>query len=106
MTCFCADLAVDSFSKIYSIDQEKPAIVAPALNSVVSPLIVFHFIGVVNRIQSLRKGLSLIHISSDSWYRGTDARQLKTDGRTFNPKDGGRRFGRLNCIPSLNCSPI
>ena len=23
MTCFCSDLAVDSFSKIYSIDQEK-----------------------------------------------------------------------------------
>ena len=56
MTCFCSDLAVDSFSKIYSIDQEKPAIVAPALSSVVSPLIVFHFIGVVNRIKSLRKG--------------------------------------------------
>ena len=44
--------------------------------------------------------------TSDSWYRGTDARQLKTDGRTFNPKDGGRKCGRLNCIPLLNCSPI
>lgn len=59
MTCFCSDLAVDSFSKIYSIDLEKPAIVAPALSSVVSPLIVFHFIGVVNRIKSLRKGYVL-----------------------------------------------
>lgn len=59
MTCFCSDLAVDSFSKIYSIDQEKPAIVAPALSSVVSSLIVFHFIGVVNRIKSLRKGYVL-----------------------------------------------
>lgn len=56
MTCFCSDLAVDSFSQIYSIDLEKPAVVAPALSSVVSPLIVFHFIGVVNRIKSLRKG--------------------------------------------------
>lgn len=59
MTCFCSDLAVESFSKIYSIDLEKPAIVAPALSSVVSPLIVFHFIGVVNRIKSLRKGYVL-----------------------------------------------
>lgn len=59
MTCFCSDLAVESFSEIYSIDQEKPAIVAPALSSVVSPLIVFHFIGVVNRIKSLRKGYVL-----------------------------------------------
>lgn len=57
MTCFCSDLAVESFSEIYSIDQENPAIVAPALSSVVSPLIVFHFIGVVNRIKSLRKDM-------------------------------------------------
>lgn len=59
MTCFCSDLAVDSFSQIYSIDLEKPTIVAPALSSVVSPLIVFHFLGVVSRIKSLRKGYVL-----------------------------------------------
>ena len=59
MTCFCSDLAADSFSKIYSIDLKRPAIVAPALSSIVSPLIVFHFLGVVSRIKSLRKGYVL-----------------------------------------------
>lgn len=56
MTCFSSDLAVESFSDIYSINIDAPAIDAPALQSVVSPLIVFHFLGVVRRIKSLKKG--------------------------------------------------
>ena len=56
MTCFTSDLAVDSFAEIYKIDLDKPAIKAPGLNSIVSPLIVLHFLGVVNRIKSLKKG--------------------------------------------------
>lgn len=56
MTCFTSDLALDSFSKIYRIDLDKPQISAPVLSSVVSPLIVVHFIGVVNRIKSLKRG--------------------------------------------------
>jgi len=56
MTCFSSDLAFKSFSKIYSIDIEKPTIEAPALQSVVSPLIVLHFLGVVSRIRELKKG--------------------------------------------------
>ena len=56
MTCFTSDLALESFSEIYKIDTEKPQIPAPALSSIVSPLIVIHFISVVNRIKSLKKG--------------------------------------------------
>ena len=56
MTCFSSDLAFKSFSKIYSIDIDKPTIEAPALQSVVSPLIVLHFLGVVSRIRELKKG--------------------------------------------------
>ena len=56
MTCFTSDLAVDSFAEIYKIDLDKRAIKAPGLNSIVSPLIVLHFLGVVNRIKSLKKG--------------------------------------------------
>ena len=56
MTCFSSDLAFKSFSKIYSIDIDKPTIEAPALLSVVSPLIVLHFLGVVSRIRELKKG--------------------------------------------------
>lgn len=56
MTCFSSDLSIESFSKIYSIQQDKPAIKAPALKAVVSPLIILHFLGVVNRIKTLKKG--------------------------------------------------
>ena len=56
MTCFTSDLALESFSEIYKIDTDKPQIPAPALSSIVSPLIVIHFISVVNRIKSLKKG--------------------------------------------------
>lgn len=56
MTCFSSDLSLGSFSEIYSIETDKPPIEAPILSSVVSPLIVVHFINVVNRIKSLKKG--------------------------------------------------
>lgn len=56
MTCFSSDLALKAFSNIYSIDIDKPTIEAPALQSVVSPLIVLHFLGVVSRIRELKKG--------------------------------------------------
>jgi len=56
MTCFTSNLALESFTNIYKIDTDKPQISAPVLNSVVSPLIVIHFISVVNRITSLKKG--------------------------------------------------
>ncbi len=56
MTCFTSDLALDSFTEIYKIDLDRPPILAPALNSIVSPLIVIHFISVVNRIKSLKRG--------------------------------------------------
>ena len=56
MTCFSSDLAVDAFSQIYSIRFDQPTIVAPTLRSVLSPLIIVHFIGIVSRIKSLKKG--------------------------------------------------
>lgn len=56
MTCFTSNLALDSFTKLYKIDLDKPQISVSALSSIVSPLIVIHFISVVNRIKSLRRG--------------------------------------------------
>lgn len=56
MTCFTSDLSLASFSTIYEIYIDKPSIKAPALQSVVSPLLVLHFLGVVNRIKELKKG--------------------------------------------------
>lgn len=56
MTCFTSDLSVDAFSKIYSIDNESPAIESPSLKNILSPLIVLHFLGIVGRIKVLKKG--------------------------------------------------
>jgi len=56
MTCFSSNLALDSFPEIYKIDLDKPQVLAPALNSIVSPLIIVHFLSVINRIKSLKKG--------------------------------------------------
>ena len=56
MTCFTSDLSLASFSTIYEIYIDKPSIKAPALQSVVSPLLVLHFLGVVSRIKELKKG--------------------------------------------------
>ena len=56
MACFTSDLALDSFNEIYKIDLDKPQIESPSLNSVISPLIVIHFVSVVNRIKSLKRG--------------------------------------------------
>ena len=56
MTCFSSNLALESFSKIYSIDYDKPSIKAPSLQGVVSPLMMLHFLGVVGRIKTLKRG--------------------------------------------------
>lgn len=56
MTCFSSNLSVESFSKIYDIKVNQPPIAAPSLQSVLSPLIVFHFLGVVKRIKTLKRG--------------------------------------------------
>lgn len=56
MTCFSSNLAVEEFSNIYTINAEQPGIDAPSLKGVVSPLIVLHFLGVVSRIKTLKKG--------------------------------------------------
>jgi 5-methylcytosine-specific restriction enzyme subunit McrC len=56
MTCFSSNLSVESFAKIYNINIEAPAIHAPSLRGVLTPLIVLHFLGVVSRIKSLKKG--------------------------------------------------
>ena len=59
MTCFSSNLAIEEFSKIYTINAEEPSIEAPSLKGIVSPLIVLHFLGVVSRIKTLKKGYVL-----------------------------------------------
>lgn len=63
MTCFSSNLAIESFSQIYSVNIDDQPIDAPSLQSVVSPLIVFHFLGIVRRIKILKKGY--VHYSKN-----------------------------------------
>lgn len=56
MTCFSSGLSLESFSEIYSIDTDKPAIAAPSLRGVLSLLLITHFMGVVGRIKTLKRG--------------------------------------------------
>lgn len=56
MTCFSSNLALESFSEIYTINYDKPSIKAPSLQGVVSPLMMLHFLGVVGRIKTLKRG--------------------------------------------------
>lgn len=53
--CFNSGIASDEFSRIYEVDMEQPTIEAPELKSVLSPLIVVHFLSVVQRL--VKRGL-------------------------------------------------
>lgn len=57
MTCFNSGLAIERFSNIYDIRIDQPVIEAPlTLTNVISPLIVVHFLNIVGRIKTLKKG--------------------------------------------------
>lgn len=91
MTCVTSNLEVESFSKIYSIDFDSPAIYSPALKNVLSPLIVLHFLGVVGRIKVLKKG-----------YVGKSENLKKVKGHISVSKNertniAVRRFDRVFC---------
>ncbi|MGL5980681.1 MAG: 5-methylcytosine restriction system specificity protein McrC [Phocaeicola sp.] len=91
VTCFSSNLALDAFSKIYTIETDKPAIYAPVLKGVVSPLIIFHFLGVVSRIKSLRKGY--VHHSENLKKIKGRIRILKNERLNILTK----RFDRIFC---------
>lgn len=91
MSCFSSDLAVDEFSKIYTIDFDKPAIEAPALRSVVSPLIVFHFLNVISRIKTLKK--DYVHYSENLKKVKGHIRMLQNERKNIVAK----RYDRIFC---------
>lgn len=91
MTCFSSNLAIDAFSQIYTISPELPSIEAPVLKGVVSPLIVLHFLGVVNRITSLKKGY--VH-HSDNLKKIKGRVQILKNERT---NIAQKRFDRIFC---------
>ena len=91
MTCFTSDLSVESFAEIYSVDCEAPAIYAPSLKGVLSPLIVLHFLGVVSRIKSLKKGY--VHYSENLKKVKGHIKVMKNERKNIAVK----RFDRIFC---------
>lgn len=91
MTCFSSDLSVESFAEIYNIDSEAPVIHAPSLKGVLSPLIVLHFLGVVSRIKSLKKGY--VHYSENLKKVKGHIHVMKNERKNIVSK----RFDRVFC---------
>lgn len=61
--CLQAGFELEAFSEIYGIDMEQPRIKAPELQSVLSPLIVVHFLSVVREV--VRGGLKKDYIQRE-----------------------------------------
>ena len=91
MTCFSSDLSVESFAEIYNIDSEAPVIHAPSLKGVLSPLIVMHFLGIVSRIKSLKKGY--VHYSENLKKVKGHIQVMKNERKNI----ASKRFDRVFC---------
>ncbi len=63
-TCLNSGIESKELSKIYGVDLEQPRIEAPELNSVLSPLIIVHFISLVREI--IKRGLKKSYVSRES----------------------------------------
>lgn len=61
--CLRLGIEAEEFSKIYEIDLDQPRIKAPELQSVLSPLIIVHFLSVVREV--LRGGLKKDYVQRE-----------------------------------------
>ena len=61
--CFNSGIEAKEFSKIYAVDMEAPRIKAPELKSVLSPLIVAHFLSIVKDI--VKRGLKKDYVQRE-----------------------------------------
>ena len=61
--CFNSGIEAKEFSKIYAVDMEQPRIKAPELKSVLSPLIVVHFLSIVKEI--VKRGLKKDYVQRE-----------------------------------------
>ncbi len=61
--CFKSGIEAKEFSKIYAVDIEAPRIKAPELKSVLSPLIVVHFLSIVKEI--VKRGLKKDYVQCE-----------------------------------------
>ena len=61
--CFNSGIEAKEFSKIYAVDMDAPRIKAPELKSVLSPLIVAHFLSIVRDI--VKRGLKKDYVQRE-----------------------------------------
>lgn len=61
--CFNSGIEAKEFSKIYAVDMDAPRIKAPELKSVLSPLIVAHFLSIVKDI--VKRGLKKDYVQRE-----------------------------------------
>lgn len=91
--CLNSGIEPEMFSRIYGVDLEQPRIKCPELNSVLSPLIVAHFVSVVKII--VKKGLKKDYVSKTENLKKVKGRidLFKNERKNIIPK----RFDRVFC---------
>lgn len=92
-TCFNNGEDPESFSKIYDVDFSKSMIDAPQLNSVLSPLIIVHFLSVVKSL--IRRGLKKNYIDREDSLKKVRGRIVKRLNDRKNIMQ--RRYDRIHC---------
>lgn len=91
--CFNSGSEAKDFSKIYDVDMEQPRIKAPELRSVLSPLIVAHFLSIVKEIA--KRGLKKDYVQREGNLRKVRGRiDIFRDERLNIQK---KRYDRIYC---------
>lgn len=93
LSCLESGLAVTDFSKIYDIDFEQPAIPTNKLDTVLTPLIIIHFLTVVEGIA--KRGLKRGYVHREENLKKVKGRIriLANERKNIIP----RRFDRIYC---------
>lgn len=92
-TCFNSGVATEEFSRIYDVDINQPRIKCPELSSVLSPLIIAHFVSIVQEI--LKHGLKKDYVNRAENLKKVKGRIdiFKNERLNILPK----RFDRVFC---------
>ena len=92
-TCFNSGIASKEFSRIYDVDIDQPRIKCPELNSVLSPLIVVHFVSIIKEI--VKRGLKKDYVPKDGNLKKIKGRidVFKNERVNIIPK----RYDRIYC---------
>lgn len=91
--CFNSGIEAKEFSKIYEVDMEQPRIKAPELKSVLSPLIVAHFLSIVREIA--KRGLKKDYVQREDNLKKVRGRIAIFHNERINIQK--KRFDKIFC---------